>query len=60
MAARVYFVLCLLAAVAGSGLYLGGLFSAAVTMIFGFIISVLARAALLVVFPAMLSEGVRH
>ena len=60
MIARVYFLLCLLAGVAGVGLYLTGLFSTAVTMIFGFIVSVLAGAALLIVFPAMMSERVRH
>ena len=59
MIARVYLLLCLLAATAGVGLYLTDSFGGPVTMIFGFIVSVLAGAALLVVFPAMMSERVR-
>ena len=60
MIARVYLLFCLLAAIAGVGLYLTDSFGGTVTMIFGFIVSVLAGAALLVVFPATMSERVRH
>lgn len=58
MIARIYGLLWLLTATAGGILYLTGSFSAVVTMIFGFIVHALAGAALLVVFPAMLTERV--
>ena len=58
MIARVYVLLCLFAGGAGAGLYLTDSFNTIVLMIFGFFVSILAGAALLVVFPAMLSERV--
>lgn len=56
--ARIYGLLWLLAAVAGVGLYLTGSFNPATSMIFGFLVSILAGASLLVVFPAVMSERV--
>jgi hypothetical protein len=56
--AKVYGLLWLLAAALGTGLYVTGSFDMTSTVLFGFFVSVLAGAALLVVFPAIMSERV--
>jgi hypothetical protein len=58
MVARIYGLLWILAAIVGGALYLTDSFSLASSMILVFFVSVLGGAALLVVYPAMLSERV--
>ena len=58
MIARVYGLLWLLAAALGAGLYLTDSFDTTSSTVFGFFVSVLTGSALLVVFPAMMSERV--
>lgn len=58
MIARIYGLLWLFAAFVGGGLYLTDSFNTVTSMIFGFIVAGLAGAALLVVFPAVMTERV--
>jgi hypothetical protein len=57
-AARTYGLLWLFAAVAGGLLYLTNSFGLTATMVYGFAVSVLAGAGILVVYPALLHERV--
>lgn len=54
--ARIYGYLWILVAMAGGVLWLTNSFTTASSLVLGFVASTLAGAALLVVFPAMMSE----
>ena len=56
--ARKYGLLWLFVAAAAGVFYLTGSFNPAVTLGFGFIVSVLAGAGMLAVYPAVMSERV--
>ncbi|HEY8560382.1 MAG TPA: hypothetical protein VIL74_08385 [Pyrinomonadaceae bacterium] len=56
--AKIYGLLWLSVAAAAGVFYLTGSFNTAVTLIFGFIVSVLAGAGMLAVFPAVMTERV--
>ena len=58
LVARIYGLIWLIAAAAGAILFFTNSFSPAASIVFGFIVSVLTGAALLVVFPAVMTE--RH
>ena len=57
--AKVYGLMWLLAGLVGGGLYSTNSFDTTSSLVYGFTISVLTGASLLVVFPAMMSERVR-
>ncbi len=58
LTAKIYGLLWLFVAAAAGVFYLTGSFDSATTLVFGFIVSVLAGAGLLVVFPAVMTERV--
>ena len=54
---RIYGLVWALAAAAGAALYFTDSFTLATTMALGFLVSVLAGAFLLVVYPSMMSQS---
>lgn len=58
LVARIYGLIWLFMAAIGAVLYFTGSFNSAATIIYGFIVSILGGAALLVVFPVLMTE--RH
>jgi hypothetical protein len=56
--ARIYGFLWLFVAATAGVFYLTGSFNPAVTLVFGFIVSVLAGAGMLAVYPAVMTERV--
>lgn len=58
MIVRIYGLLWVLAAIVGGVLYLSDSFNAITSIIFGFIVAALAGAALLVVFPVVMTKRV--
>ena len=58
LVARIYGLIWLFTAIAGALLYFTDSFNTATTMLYGFIVSTLAGAGLLVVFPVVMTE--RH
>lgn len=58
LVARIYGLIWLLVAAAGGVLYVTESFNTATTILYGFIVSTLAGAGLLTVFPAVMTE--RH
>jgi hypothetical protein len=58
LVARIYGLIWLLVAAAGALLYFTDSFNTATTILYGFIVSTLAGAGLLAVFPAVMTE--RH
>jgi cytochrome c oxidase subunit IV len=58
LVARIYGLIWLFVATVGAVLYFTDSFSMAMTILYGFIVSTLAGAGLLAVFPAVMTE--RH